>query len=59
VINFLWNFTTYCGKNGDIEEVACVARGEARLAHKVVLDLVKDVQGKGHVINMDNFFTLL
>jgi hypothetical protein len=27
------------------------------LAHKVVLDLAADVQGKRHVISMDNFFT--
>jgi hypothetical protein len=41
----------YCGKNEDYEEVAHVAREEARLAHKVVLDLA------AHVISMDNFFT--
>jgi hypothetical protein len=31
--------------------------GEARLAHRVAMDLAEDVQGKGHVITMDNFFT--
>jgi hypothetical protein len=41
----------YCGKNEDYEEVAHVAREEARLAHKVVLDLA------AHVISMDNIFT--
>jgi hypothetical protein len=37
--------------------VTHITWGEARLAHKVVLDLVADVQGKGHIISMDNFFT--
>jgi hypothetical protein len=37
--------------------VACVAQGEVRLAHKVVLDLAADIQRKRHVISMDNFFT--
>jgi hypothetical protein len=37
--------------------VAHVAWREARLAHKVVLYLATDVQVKGHVISMDNFFT--
>jgi hypothetical protein len=44
-------------KNEDTEEVARIAWGEARLAHKVVLNLVADVQGKEHVISMDTFFT--
>jgi hypothetical protein len=54
VTKFVWNFVMYCGKN---EEVAHVAWGEARLTHNVVLDLAADVQRKGHVISMDNFFT--
>jgi hypothetical protein len=33
--------------------------GEARLAHKVVLDLATNMQEKRHVINMDNFFTFV
>jgi hypothetical protein len=37
--------------------VACVAQGEVRLAHKVVLDLAVNVQWKRHVIRMHNFFT--
>jgi hypothetical protein len=57
VTKFVWNFALYCGKNEDNEEVARVARREARLAHKVVLNFAADVQGKGHVISIDNFFT--
>jgi hypothetical protein len=57
ITKFVWNFAVYCRKNEDNEEVVCVARGEARLVHKVVLDLAADIQGKGHVISMDNFFT--
>ena len=47
----------YCKKNEDNEEVSHKAWKEARLAHNVVLFLATDVQGKGHVISMDNFFT--
>jgi hypothetical protein len=54
---YVWNFAVYCGKNEETEEVACARRGEARLAQKVVLDLVVDIQDKGHVISTDNFFT--
>ena len=57
ITKFVWNFAVYCGKNEDNEEMACVVWGEARLAHKVVLDLAADIQGKGHVISMDKFFT--
>jgi hypothetical protein len=34
-----------------------VAQEEARLVHKIVLDLTVDIHGKGHVISMDNYFT--
>jgi hypothetical protein len=47
----------YCGKEEGREDVVRIARGEAKLAQKVVLDLVQDVQGKGHVTTMGNFFT--
>jgi hypothetical protein len=57
VTKFVWNFAIYCGKNKETEKVVCVARGEASLAYKVILDLAIELQGKGHVISMDNFFT--
>jgi hypothetical protein len=47
ITKFVWNFAVYCGKNEDNKEVVRVAREKARLAYKVVLDLVADVQGKG------------
>jgi hypothetical protein len=37
---FFGNFTVYFGKEEESEDVARVAQGEARLDHKVVLDLV-------------------
>jgi hypothetical protein len=57
VAKFVWNSAVYYGKTEETEEVPRVARGEACLAQKVVLDLAAEVQGKGHIINMDNFFT--
>jgi hypothetical protein len=48
---YVSNFAVYCGKN-ETEEVARAPREEARLAQKVVLDLVVDVQGKRHVISI-------
>ena len=37
--------------------MVCIAQEEARLAQKVVLNLAIDIQGNGHVISMDNFYT--
>jgi hypothetical protein len=34
---YVWNFTVYCGKNEETEEVAHASRGEAKLAQKVWL----------------------
>jgi hypothetical protein len=59
VTKFVWNFAVYYGKTEETEEVPRVTRGEARLAQKVVLDLVADVQDKDHAISMDNFFTFV
>ena len=33
------------------------ARGEPKLAHNVVLNLVEGLDGKGHIVVMDNFFS--
>ena len=43
VTKSLWNFAVYCGKNEDNEKVTHIAWGEARLVHKVVLDLAANV----------------
>jgi hypothetical protein len=57
VTKFAWNFAIYCGKMEDTKEVAQVACGELHLPYKVVLDLAVDVEGKEHVLSIDNFFT--
>ena len=36
-----------------------IAQVEAKLAHKVVLDLVAFVEEKRHVISIDNFLTFV
>jgi hypothetical protein len=41
---FVWNFAVYCGKEEEKEDVACIAWREARLAHKIVIDLAVDIQ---------------
>ena len=53
---FVWNFAVYCGKEEKSEDVAHIAREEACLVHRVVLDLAADVQGNGHIITLNNFF---
>jgi hypothetical protein len=34
-----------------------IARGEPKLVHKIEVELSRDIEGKGHVIAIDNFFT--
>jgi hypothetical protein len=57
VTKFVWNFTVYCGKEEATSTVEPIARGELKLALKVVMGLSRDIEGKVHVITMDNFFT--
>jgi hypothetical protein len=57
VTKFVWNFTIYCGKEEATSTVEPIARGELKLALKVVMGLSRDIEGKVHVITMDNFFT--
>ena len=56
VTKFVWNFTIYCGKKEAISIVKPIARGEPKLSYKVVMELSRDIEGKRHVIAMDNFF---
>jgi hypothetical protein len=57
VTKFVWNFIIYCGKDEAISTVEPITRGEPKLAHKVVMELSRNIEGKGHVIAIDNFFT--
>ena len=46
---YLNDFQVYTGRDGKQTEVG--------LGGRVVLDLTKDIPGKYHIMNMDNFFT--
>ena len=56
---YMWNFSIYCKKTQVEKDVHWVAREEPKLAHKVVLDPTSDICKKGHVMAMDNFFTII
>ena len=54
--NFIYDFDVYCGTNMqsiDGQESSCTV---ANLGYKVVTDLTRGLENKGHVIVMDNFF---
>jgi hypothetical protein len=57
VTKFIWNFAIYCGKKEAISTVEPIARGEPKLTHKVVTELSRDIERKGHVIAINNFFS--
>jgi hypothetical protein len=46
VTKFVWNFAIYCGKEEATSIVEPIARGEPKLAHKVVKELSKNIEGK-------------
>lgn len=37
--------------------MALIAHGKWKLSYKMVVDLALDIEGKGHIIVMDKFFT--
>ena len=54
---FIYDFDIYCGKNIqslDGQESSCTV---ANLGYKVVMELTRGLENKGHVIVMDNLFT--
>lgn len=57
VNKYIWNFDVYCGKFftrvGDVAKSNKVGVG---MGHKVVRDFM-GLEGRGHVIVIDNFFT--
>ena len=57
VTKFTWNFAIYWGKKEAPLIVGPIARREPKLAHKIMMELSKDIKGKKHVTAMDNFFT--
>jgi hypothetical protein len=56
VSKYVYNFAIYCGKSME-NVVQPATRGEPRLAHNVVLNMVEGLDGKGHVVVMDNYFS--
>ena len=50
---YVWNWKLYCGK------VTSEEKARQPLAEKVVLDLLTGLEGKGHHIYFDNFYTSL
>ena len=58
-MKFVWNFAIYCDKEEATLTVEPIARGKPKLAHKVVQELSRDIEGKEHNIAMNNFFTTI
>jgi hypothetical protein len=55
---YVYDFDIYCGRNGNgAEEPGNVAPVEGSVATNVVLDLVNGLEGRGHVVVTDNYFT--
>jgi hypothetical protein len=56
--NFVYNFEIYCGKDPNLLEGQAPARnGEGNMVRNVVMGLMVGLQGKGHVLVCDNYFT--
>ena len=54
---YVYNFDVYCGRTIEAHVRVPVRHGDPSVAQEVVLNLVEDLYGKGHVITMDNYFT--
>jgi hypothetical protein len=55
---FVYNFEIYCGKNPNGPEGQAPTRvGEGNMARNVVLGLMEGLEGKGHVLVTDNYFS--
>jgi hypothetical protein len=54
---YVYDFDIYCDKNNDVVAEDANALGvEASVATKMVLDLLSGLEGKGHVVVIDNYF---
>jgi hypothetical protein len=55
---FVYNFEIYCGKNPNGPKGQAPTHvGEGNLARNVVLGLMEYLEGKGHVVVTDNYFS--
>jgi hypothetical protein len=57
VTKFVWNFVVYCGKKDATSTAEPIVREKSKLAHKVIMESSRNIEGKWHVITMNNFFT--
>ena len=53
---FIYDFDIYCAKNMQSLDGQKSSRKVANLGYKVVMELIRGLEKKGHVIVMDNFF---
>jgi hypothetical protein len=55
---FVYNFEIYCGKNANGPEGQAPVRiGEGNMVRNVVLGLMEGLEGQGHVLVTDNYFS--
>jgi hypothetical protein len=57
ITHYIANFDIYCGKPISTLENPRPSRAEASLAYTVVMDLVRGLEEKNHVVTMDNYFS--
>ena len=58
ISKFVYNFEIYCRKDPNLPEgQARVRTGEGNMARNVVLGLMVGLEGKGHVLVCDNYFS--
>jgi hypothetical protein len=54
VTKFVWNFEVYYGKEVAPATIGPIERVEPKLAHKLVMELSKNIERKDHVAAMDD-----
>jgi hypothetical protein len=57
ITRYIANFDIYRGKSISTIEHPHPSHGEASLGYSVVMDLVRGLEDKNHVVTMDNYFT--
>ena len=57
ITKYVYNFEVYCGKIGGAQELLAQPLGTANSTYGVVMELLVGLEGRGHCLVLDNFFS--
>ena len=56
ISKYVYTFDVYCGKNLEVQGNELQTKDEANVAYEVVMELLEELEDRGHYLVMNNLF---